>query len=51
MISERPDRLPEFKRLIYVVDTQFPFDGPQMVESDDGGWSLIEAVGLPQRDP
>jgi hypothetical protein len=51
MISERPDRWPELKRLTCIADTQVPPDGPQMVESGDGGRSTIGAVGLSQRDP
>ena len=41
----------ELKRLTYVVDTQVPFDGPQTVESGDGGWLVIGAIELSQRDP
>ena len=49
--SARLDRWSEIKRLTFIIDTQVPFRGPQLVESGDGGRSTIGAVGLSQRDP
>ncbi len=43
MISETLDRWSELKRLTFIVDTQVPFRGPQLIESGDSefvlGWS------------
>ncbi len=50
MISETLDHWSELKRLTYIVDTQVSFNGPQMVESDDGEFTVASAGTLPDLD-
>ena len=44
------ERWSELKRLTYIVDTQVPFNGPQMVESDDGEFTVASSSTSPQLD-